>query len=113
MAASWQKNLTFFFPSILFPSPDDAAFTAAAGWGEDLSPGAPWCDPYTPTGAGHLSGHTNPSEHPVLLPGRRGLTDATRTLLVSSSGVAPHPLRLMAKGPGIYNIKHHISVGGI
>ncbi|CAN0256835.1 unnamed protein product, partial [Bubo scandiacus] len=45
--------------------------------------------PRIPTGGGHLLGHTNPSQHPVLLLRHWGPMDATRILPVLSSGRQP------------------------
>lgn len=83
---SYLAEESYFFSFYFFSLPRWCCIYSSSGWGEDSSPGAAWCGPYTPVGAGHLSGHTNPPQHPALLPGCWGLTDATRILLVSSFG---------------------------
>lgn len=107
LQSSWQllgRTILFFFLLFFFPSPDDAAFTAAAGGVRTrpqehcaVAPTSQWVQDIS---------QVTPTHHPALLPGFWGPTDATRILLVSSSG--GHLILSQANGKGSRNSQHQI-----
>lgn len=109
MAASWHKNLTLFLLFFFFPSPDDDAFAAAAGGARTHA--QVW--PLHPNGCRTSLRSHQPTRAPCSAPWLLGTHRCHRDTDGFTFWGAPHPLRLTAKGQGIYSIKYHVSLGGM